>query len=116
MRLDHVTVLTSDVGATAAFYRDVLGLEPGPRPPFSFAGAWLYAGGTAVVHLKAPGLGDAPGGVIEHVAFAVDDFDAAVARLAGRGIPHRLGRLPDGTRRQCFLHDPNGAVIELTGD
>lgn len=116
MRLDHVTILTQDVEATTAFFQEALGLEAGPRPPFSFAGAWLYAGGAALVHLKAPNPSAAkPAGSLEHVAFAVEDFDGAVRRLAERGIAHRLGQLPDGSLRQCFLYDPNGALIELTG-
>ena len=39
MRIDHITIATDDLEATSAFYRDVLGLEMGPRPVFPFAGA-----------------------------------------------------------------------------
>ena len=51
MRIDHVTIATDDLDGIVAFYRDVLGLEVGPRPAFPFAGAWLYAGGRPIVHL-----------------------------------------------------------------
>ena len=34
--MNHFTVLTDDVGATVAFYRDLLGLTEGPRPAFEF--------------------------------------------------------------------------------
>ncbi len=44
-RMDHFTILTTDAVKTIAFYRDTLGLEPGPRPAFSFPGAWLYNDG-----------------------------------------------------------------------
>lgn len=115
MKLDHVTVLTDDVDVSTAFYRDMLGLVPGPRPPFSFAGAWLYAEGRAIVHLRAPNPGGARSGPLEHVAFETRDFDGAVLRLAEAGIPHRLQVLPDGSRRQCFLSDPNGVLIEIVG-
>ncbi|MDB5512271.1 MAG: putative dioxygenase [Enterovirga sp.] len=116
MRLDHVTILTNDVAASSAFLRDALGLEPGPRPPFSFDGAWLYAGATALVHLKAPNRLPADAeGPLEHVAFRTEDFDRAVGRLDALGIERRLGRLPDGSLRQCFFREPNGALIEITG-
>lgn len=116
MRLDHVTILTSDVEASARFFREALGLEAGPRPAFSFDGAWLYAGGTAVVHLKAPNqLPADAAGPLEHVAFKTEDFDGAVARLDAMGVECRLGRLPDGSLRQCFFRDANGAVIEIAG-
>ena len=117
MRLDHITILTNDVAESVAFFREILGLEAGPRPPFSFDGAWLYAEGIAVVHLKAPNwLGPENAGAIEHAAFATDDFDGVVARLSASGRAHRVQRLPDGSRRQCFFQDPNGAQIEVTGD
>ena len=48
-RMDHFTILTTDVERTVAFYRDLLGFTPGPRPAFPFPGAWLYNGDTAVL-------------------------------------------------------------------
>ena len=49
--LEHFLVLTDDIEATLDFYRDVLGLTVGPRPPLSFTGYWLYAGGAPCVHI-----------------------------------------------------------------
>ena len=114
MRLDHVTVTTDQLEASTAFYRDVVGLEVGPRPPFSFAGAWLYHDGRAVLHLKCPASSSADG-PIEHVAFFSETFDEVVDRLRAKGLEHRVQELPDGSLRQCFLRDPNGALIEITG-
>ena len=48
--LEHFLVLTDDIEATRDFYRDALGLTVGPRPPLSFAGYWLYAGGARELH------------------------------------------------------------------
>lgn len=115
MKLDHVTILTDDVDGTTSFFRDALGFEPGPRPPFSFAGAWLYDEGVPLVHLKAPKpVPDGAVSALEHIAFCTRDFDAAVARLQRLGLRIRVGGLPDGSRRQCFFHDPNGVLIEIT--
>src|SRR4051812_7127739 len=68
--MNHFTVLTDDVPATGAFYCHLLGLRDGPRPPLGFDGAWLYAGGPAIVHI----VGERPKselrpGVIDHMAF-----------------------------------------------
>lgn len=116
MQLDHVNIRTNDLEGTASFYRDVLGLELGPRPNFSFAGAWLYSEGLALVHLRAPNAEEGPGtGAVDHVAFRAPDLDEVVARLRARNIEHRLQALPDGSLRQCFLRDPNGVLIEVTG-
>ena len=49
--LEHFLVLTDDIEATRDFYRDVLGLTVGPRPPLPFTGYWLYAGGAPCVHI-----------------------------------------------------------------
>jgi len=114
MRLDHVNIRTDDLDASTAFYRDIIGLEVGPRPSFSFAGAWLYHEGQAVVHLKCPAVSNTDG-AIEHVAFFTSAFDEVVGAIQARRIEHRVQRLPDGSLRQCFLKDPNGVLVEITG-
>ena len=40
-----------DIAKAKAFYADVLGLENGERPNFSFPGAWMYSDGRAVVQV-----------------------------------------------------------------
>ncbi|WP_371933297.1 VOC family protein [Ruegeria discodermiae] len=50
-RLDHVNVVTSNLEEMVAWYETVLGLRSGPRPDFSFGGAWLCAGDAPIVHL-----------------------------------------------------------------
>ena len=114
MRIDHVTIATDDLDATIAFYQDVLGLEVGPRPAFPFAGAWLYAGGRPIVHLKAPGVQRADS-ALDHVAFYTDDFSNVIARLDRMHLTYQHQVLPGGSLRQCFLKDPNGVRLEITG-
>ena len=114
MRIDHVTIATDDLDATLAFYRDVLGLEVGPRPAFPFAGAWLYAGGQPIVHLKTPGVQRADS-ALDHVAFYTDDFSNVIARLDRMHLTYQHQVLPDGSLRQCFLTDANGVRLEITG-
>ena len=52
MCLDHYNVSTRKLRETVQFYEDVLGFVNGPRPQFSFPGAWLYSAGHAVLHLN----------------------------------------------------------------
>jgi catechol 2,3-dioxygenase-like lactoylglutathione lyase family enzyme len=98
-----------------AFYHDVLGLDDGPRPPFRSQGYWLYAGGRDVVHLtidaqRAP----APfAGALDHIAFALDDLAAALARLDAAGIAYELDAVPGAGAAQVFLRDPAGTGVEL---
>lgn len=125
--LDHYSVRTADVDATRAFYHDVIGLEPGPRPDFPFPGAWMYAGGRAVVHVigvdpaNPSGLGDYLGeraasedtGALDHVAFVASDIEAMRKHLAALRIDFRERKVPGLALRQIFVVDPNGVTIEL---
>lgn len=112
--MNHFTILTDDVAATVSFYGDLLGLVPGPRPPFAFPGAWLYAGGAPILHV----VGDAPrdalrAGVIDHMAFSAHGLAETLRKLERRGLAHDCRRLAGATTWQLFFHDPNGARVEL---
>lgn len=113
--LDHVNIVTADLEATVRFYRDLLGLLPGPRPAFAFPGAWLYLDGRPVIHLVS--RHDAPAGAttgaIDHVAFGCEDFDGLRSRLDAAGVAYEVREVPGGEVRQIFLRDPNGVKVEL---
>ncbi len=121
--MNHFTILTADLEATLAFYREHLDLAPGPRPPFAFPGAWLYADGgkgkEAILHVIA-GAGVAAErlvpGVIDHMAFTGQDLAGAVAKLKARSIDYELRQLPGYGTWQLFFHDPNGARVEIDFD
>ena len=114
--VDHVSFLVHDLEGALAFYCDVLGCEPLPRPDLGFPGAWLRLGGSEV-HLITPDAGVDPGrapalpsGFANHVAFRIDDHDAVLARLRGLGLDAREGTVGI---RQIFVQDPAGNVVEL---
>ena len=116
-RMDHFTILTTNAEKTVAFYNDILGFTSGPRPEFSFPGAWLYNDGKAVLHVvQRPSIPDG-GGVLDHIAFFGTDPSAYVARLKERGIKYDLRRLPEpghaGGLWQLFFFDPSGARVEI---
>jgi catechol 2,3-dioxygenase-like lactoylglutathione lyase family enzyme len=123
--LNHVLVLTRDLGATRDFYVDVLGLEDGYRPPFPFSGHWIYLGDRAVIHVAEnrgylhtrdqvrDGSADSATGSIDHVAFKATGFKAMIARLEKHGIAAHRRKVPDLDLHQVFVHDPNGVRIEL---
>jgi catechol 2,3-dioxygenase-like lactoylglutathione lyase family enzyme len=119
-KLDHYNVSTRDLGATVRFYEDILGLVNGPRPPFDFPGAWLYSEGHPVLHLNDISPTDTPqrpdSGVIDHVAFGSRGFEEMKQRLAKKGVQYRVNVVPNSTRRQIFLTDPNNVLLELNFD
>jgi len=124
--LQHVLVLSDDIDATRDFYRDVVGLSIGARPPLAFPGYWLYADGVPCVHIAqrdayvehARGLGlsiadDAGGpGPIDHLAFAARDYEEVSERLRRGGVRAIANAVPGGPR-QLFFDDPNGVRVEI---
>lgn len=112
--MNHFTILTDDVRATVDFYRDLLGLTEGARPPLAFPGAWLYAGGSPILHVVGGRERDElRAGVIDHMAFSATDLSDTLALLVSRNIAHTCRRLPGSGTWQVFFHDPNGARVEL---
>jgi catechol 2,3-dioxygenase-like lactoylglutathione lyase family enzyme len=126
--MEHVLVLSDDIERTRDFYRDVVGLKVGERPPLAFPGYWLYSGVTACVHVAerqayashAASLGlhvpseDAGVGPVDHVAFRAggDDYDGLLERLSRAGIEAVTNAVPGGPR-QVFIEDPNGVRVEI---
>lgn len=123
MRFDHVLVMTGDLQGTEAFFRGLANLQPGWRPPFPFPGTWLYAGDRPVVHLAEAGT--AGGGTylgtvssaaptyVDHIAFAGDDAEAFLERLAESGLPHFERFVPETAERQIFVTGPGGLKLEF---
>ena len=115
-----VRYFVTDLDATVAFYRDLLGFEEELRPSAVFA--MLYRGDLRLL-LSVPGragggevLPDgsvpAPGGW-NRIALRVPDLDTAVAELRRMGARLRTGIITGVAVRQVLLHDPAGNLVEL---
>lgn len=113
--MNHFTVLAKDLQATVDFYTRVLDLQVGDRPDLGFPGAWLYAGGTAVLHVIAGRPVPGPG-VIDHMAFTAQGLREAKQRLDAAGIHYALRKQVESGTWQLFCTDPNGARVELDFD
>lgn len=114
--VDHVNIVTEQLEATRAFFSEVLGLEPGPRPAFAVTGYWLYSGDRALVHIqvaKGP-VRSSTEGALNHFALVATDFDGIVGRVRARGQDCQVVTVPGTPVRQAFLLDPNGVRIEIT--
>ena len=125
MRLQHVGLVVSDLERSRRFYAEALRLEEVPRPAnFTFAGAWFRFGDDEL-HLlvEADTMGEAGQadagagaayGLTHHVAFEVDDLEAACKRLDDAGVELTGGPMPRGDGvTQVFFLDPDGYVLEL---
>lgn len=115
--MNHFTVLAEDLDRSLAFYVDLLGLTPGPRPELGFPGAWLYAGDSAVLHIIAGRpMPEQRAGVLDHMAFSATDLRAVRAKLDAQQVPYDLRRQRGAGTWQLFCHDPSGAKVELDFD
>jgi catechol 2,3-dioxygenase-like lactoylglutathione lyase family enzyme len=136
-RMDHVGIVVDDLAAATAFFVE-LGLKL--QGEWSVEGGWVDRvvrlegvrveaamvetpdghGRLELVKFHAPsGRGgdrhapaNTPG--IRHVAFAVDDIDAVVARLRARGaeLVGEVERYGD-SYRLCYIRGPEGIIVEL---
>lgn len=118
-KIDHVAVHCSDLDRSIAFYGDAFGFALMGRHERPGGGiAYLELGGT-VLELTQK-AGEAMSGY--HFALRTDDMNAAVARLAERGVtaitPPRPtnARLPgEGETRRAVYAGPDGEMIEIRG-
>lgn len=126
-QIDHVGIAVADMDAALARYRELLGVEPSVRKTMEKDGidAAMLDLGTTHVELIAPtrpdstiaGFLEKRGEGMHHVAYAVDDIDAALAQLKEQGA-----RLLDETPRMgvmghlvAFVHPKTfgGVLTEL---
>jgi catechol 2,3-dioxygenase-like lactoylglutathione lyase family enzyme len=122
LALHHCTIRCTplELDGLGAFYTQVLGLEPGPRPDLPVPGLWLYAGGHPIVHLYATLEGadsripEATTGSLDHVSFRADDLVATRRHLRSQGIDFVEAPIAGWPIHQLFLRDPMGLKIELT--
>ncbi|MCW2614475.1 MAG: glyoxalase [Frankiales bacterium] len=121
LELHHAAVRMSPaaVDETLHLYQDVLGLrpDPGTRRIPGIPGTWLDADDDAQLHLFAvEGTSEYATSPERdpfrpHVAFGVPSIEAALAELSRLEVDHwTAGR---GERRQAFLSDASGNMVEL---
>ena len=113
IRFDHVNIRVGDQEAACDFLKVVVGLNIGPRPPFSWHGYWLYLGEQPVVHTAPREPDETDKGWINHIAFTGFDFDERKAALTRAGVKFDERRLPGSDVRQIFVAGPEGLLVEL---
>ena len=115
-RVDHISFAVRDLERSLAFYRDLLGLAPVPRPDLGIPGAWLGAGDAQVHLIEVPTDFDAgtPPAALNpaagHAAFGIDDYAATLGTLRAHGLEVLTFGEASG---QMWVRDPDGHLIEL---
>jgi catechol 2,3-dioxygenase-like lactoylglutathione lyase family enzyme len=127
--LHHVAVIVTDLDRSAAFYRQLFGLRPIERPPFTIRGMWLGVG-SLQVHLTVYPQGhfrtERPVDNDDvHFAFNTIDFEGFVRRAIAMGFKEE-GAADDPMRMilkrqgmagfpQVYLMDPDRNIVEVNG-
>ena len=122
----HIGIAVSSITEALPFYRDILGLSPGPAETADGATIVSLRFGGVYVELLEPSDPASPvakflakrGPGIHHVCYRVPDLDAALRRCreAGYQLVDDTPRHGAGGRRIAFLHPKatNGILLELT--
>jgi catechol 2,3-dioxygenase-like lactoylglutathione lyase family enzyme len=108
-RLDHWTLVTSNLARTQKFYTEVLDAEPLKRAH----PAGVTFGGT-IIDFFLPEDGGEPSPGIDHHAYsiALDDFDAWAEQLRDNGVEVRFANFAR-TGMSMLFDDPDGYHFEL---
>lgn len=104
------TVRVANLEAGVAWYQALFGRAPDRRPMEGLVGWQLTQGGGVQVYQAVEGAGAA------NVTFGVDDIDAHLADLAGRGIRAEAFDTPSGMFRLATIRDPSGNTVTLAQD
>lgn len=124
LRIHHVAIIASDYARSRHFYADILRLPVIREVWRAERQSWKcdLDAGNAQVELFSfpdppprPSYPEARG--LRHLAFALPDLDAEVARLNALGVVTEPVRVDEYTgRRFTFFTDPDGLPLELYED
>jgi methylmalonyl-CoA epimerase len=122
----HIGVAVESIEGALAFYRDVLGILPGPPEEADGASIVSLRFGDIQIELLEPRSDQSPiarflarrGPGIHHICYRVPDLDRALAtcRALGYRLVDEEPRLGAGGHRIAFIHPKStaGILIELT--
>jgi len=117
-RLDHWTLVSTDIERSKRFYTEVLGAQERDRSqPGRGGGPPAVRLANITIDFFEPDAiqpRPAPGGEGQHHAYIIkyDDFDTWRERFASFGVPLRFGQF--GTRMSMLFDDPDGYHFEFT--
>ena len=108
-RLDHWTLVTSDLARTQQFYNEVLDAEPLDR---ASPAAVNFGGTTIDFFLESDQQHPSPGSDHHAYAIALQDFDAWAEQLRKHGVSVSFANF-GRTRMSMLFDDPDGYHFEF---
>lgn len=120
MKMEHVGIKVKDMDESLSFYQDILGLELRTREWLtdSVELAFLYFREQPSVEVELV-YGGGPvdnEGIVNHLAFTVENIEAELIRLKEAGVQlvdEEPRSILNGTVKIAFFQGPNGEKLEL---
>lgn len=109
--VNHVVYLVRDTRRSMEFYHDFLGIKQIPSQVDNPNITWLQLPSGVMLHLIE--TDQAPCPEESHIAFEVEDFDAAMEAVKARGLEITRSGVRNDGQRFLFTHDPDGNRVEL---
>lgn len=120
LEFDHYTIKVTDLDNSAAFYKEVLGLdeiENRTRKPYI---RWFAIGNGTELHIVEGDTNGIHTNVGVHLALKLNDFEGFISHLKSKNIlthdskarPDSITTRADGVR-QVYFQDPDGYWIEV---
>ena len=115
-RIDHWTLVSSDIERTKRFYTEILGAQSRDRGQAGRGGPVAVRLANTTIDFFEPNdhQHPSPGGEGQHHAYVIkyEDFDTWVERFRSIELPLRFGNF--GTRMSMMFDDPDGYHFEFT--
>ena len=114
-RINHVSIVADSLDESARFYEELFGMKRLPTARFPDPVLWMQLGDQQLHLFESDEDSPTPR---QHVAFDVEDFDAAYAKakemgiLDSRAFGSPLRGHPAGWV-QLYVRDPAGNLIEI---
>ncbi len=118
MKLDHLGVVVSDCTISAQFYTAVLGcivLNRWQNDEIKAVNLWCSGLTIELLEYVNPTQSYTSAGVVNHLAFKVDDLDTQIRRLTdlGAAFETSVPKSVSSYKRIIFFQGPDGERIEL---
>jgi lactoylglutathione lyase len=119
MKMEHVGIMVKDMDESLAFYQNILGLELRNREWLNETVelAFLFFPEQPSVEVELVYGGPVENeGIVNHLAFTVENIEAELKRLKEAGVKivdEEPQIILNGTVKIAFFQGPNGEKLEL---
>lgn len=119
-KIEHIGILARNIDESIQFYTEILGMKLVDRAPLNETVELAFLSFPGQEGVQVELIGRDPGdmaeeGLVNHLAFTVEDLDAAIEKIKQQGIEvseEWPKTILDG-KRIAFFKGPSGEKLEL---